>query len=387
MNTDYEFTVSLDGQEIRYFTRPGLPNWDSVSPSMTLLSEHVDLSHEKRVLQMGIGHGAAAVSLANKLATGKLWLMDNHWIALESAALTLDANQVRNASLHDGISLLPEETGTFEVVAIDLPKGRKLAQRWIIEAFHLLLPGGVLYLAGAKDWGIRTAIDDAEEIFGKSNLLAYKKGNRIASFRKTRDHLPGQGWWNAPGIAPGTWHEFQAETPQGMLPMRSLPGIFSFDRLDEGTGLLFPFLKVGDQDRMLDLGCGYGILGLAAILSGACQVDLVDENLLAVAATKENLRLHQVFQQQVHPSDVLSAVKERRYSLIATNPPFHSGKTVDYRTTQAFIEQSWQALDRGGRFLLVANRFIRYERPMEKIFRRVEILVQTSRFKVLQGEK
>ncbi len=387
MNTEYEFIAALDGQEIRYFTRPGLSNWDSVSPSMTLLSEHVDLSHEKRVLQMGIGHGAAAVSLARKLVTGKLWLMDIHWIALELAALTLEANQVRNACLLNQTSLLPEETGAFEVIAIDLPKGRKLAQRWIIEAYHLLSPGGVLYLAGAKDWGIRSISEDAEQIFGQGTLLAYKKGNRILRFRKSQDQLPEQGWWKVSGVAPGTWHEFQAETPQGVLPIRSLPGVFSFDRLDEGTALLFPFLQANTQERVLDLGCGYGILGLAAALSGATQVDLVDENLLAVAASKENLRLHLVSTAQVYPSDVLEAVKEQRYSLIVTNPPFHSGKSVDYHTTQAFIEQGWQALDRGGRFLLVANRFIRYDRMMEKIFPRVEEMARTNRYQVLQGEK
>jgi 16S rRNA (guanine1207-N2)-methyltransferase len=383
----YEFSTRLGGQEIRFFTKPGLPNWDSISPSSKLLAEQVALSNEKRVLLMGCGHGAAAVSLASKLTKGVLWIMDVHGIALELASQTLEANQARNTRLHDGISLLPGGAGTFDVVGMDLPKGRKSAQRWLIEAFNLLSQGGALYLAGAKDWGVQTAIKDAEEIFGEGNILAYKKGNRIVRFHKKQDRLPENGWWRVPGIAPGTWHEFQAETPHGHIAMRSLPGIFSYDRLDEGTANLLPYLHATPQDRVLDLGCGYGIVGLVAALSGAAHVDLVDENLLAVASAQENLSLHQISEVDVYPSDVLSAVEDRKYSLIATNPPFHSGKAVDYRAAQAFIEQSWQALENSGRFVLVSNRFIRYDRLMEKIYPRVEVKFQTNRYLVLQGEK
>jgi 16S rRNA (guanine1207-N2)-methyltransferase len=138
---------------------------------------------------------------------------------------------------------------------------------------------------------------------------------------------------------------------------------------------------------MLDLGCGYGILGLLTALSGALYVDMVDENLLAVTASQENLRINQVTGAEVYPSDVLSAVEGRKYSLIATNPPFHSGKAVDYLVVQAFIEQSWQALEHGGRFFLVANRFIPYGRMMEKVYPKVEVMLQTNRYQVLKGEK
>jgi 16S rRNA (guanine1207-N2)-methyltransferase len=383
----YQFTARVCGQEILLFTKPGLANWNNISTSSLLLAEYVSFAVEDRILLMGCGHGATAIPLDRKLSRGELWLMDIHHIALELASQSLEANQAQNTKLHQGISLLPEGTGTFDVIALDLPKGRKLVRRWLLEAFHLLTRGGAMYLAGAKDWGIQTAIKDAEEIFGEGSLLAYKKGNRILRFLKTRDQIPEKGWWQAPGIAPGTWHEFQADTPYGLITLRSLPGIFSYDRLDKGTALLLPFLHVTPQERVLDLGCGYGILGIVAALSGAAWVDLVDENLLAIAATQENLHINQIPVVHVFPSDVLSAVEDRKYSLIATNPPFHSGKAVDYRVVQAFIDQSWQALEQGGRFLLVANRFLPYGRMMKKIYPHVEVTLQTNLYQVLKGEK
>ena len=69
--------------------------------------------------------------------------------------------------------------------------------------------------------------------------------------------------------------------------------------------------------------------------------------------------------------------------LVATNPPFHSGKEVDTRAAQAFLEQSAQALAPGGRLLLVANRFLHYERPMAALFGKVETLAQNGRYHLL----
>ena len=138
---------------------------------------------------------------------------------------------------------------------------------------------------------------------------------------------------------------------------------------------------------MLDLGCGYGVIGLIAARSGAAQVDLVDSNLLAVAAAAKNLSLHCIANARAIPSDVLSAVMEEQYHLIVTNPPFHAGKPVDYQIANAFIQQSWQALEKRGRFLLVANRFIRYDRLMEQTFTEVRCIAQTGRYHVLLGSK
>ena len=87
------------------------------------------------------------------------------------------------------------------------------------------------------------------------------------------------------------------------------------------------------------------------------------------------------------PSDVLSAVAGERYTLIATNPPFHTGRSVDFQVAQAFIQQSWNALEVGGRLLLVANRFIRYERLIEDKFRRVGQLAETDRYHVIEAWK
>lgn len=378
----HEFKSLIRGQALTFITKPGIPNWDQITPAGILLAENVRFSGGSRGLLLGCGHGALGVILARQNPHGRLWLMDTNHIALKMAELTLQANQVITARIHPEISVLPAGSQTFDTVIIDLPKGRKLAQRWLVEAYAALRENGELYLAGANGDGIQSVIKDATALFGNVSILAYKKGNRIARLRKSIPGPIAPSWSQLPGIAPGTWLEFEIKTPVGILPLRSLPGVFSSDRLDEGTRLLLDVLTISPAARVLDLGCGYGLLGLHAAKVGAAQVDLVDINLLAVAAARENLKLHAIRNAQAFPSDILAAVPDSRYTCVVTNPPFHTGQAVDYQVTQAFIEQTQAVLAPDGQFWIVANRFIPYDQILKDLFTRVDRKAESARYQV-----
>ena len=386
-NTPVRLDIRLNGQEIAVITKPGLANWQGVSPAASLLAEHAGFSPDAKVLLLGSGHGAAAVILARRLSRGELWVMEASAIALEMTTATLNANGIQNARLTWEINLPESENGSFDAAAIELPKGRKLAQRWLAQAWAALRPGAWLYLAGANHLGVQSTLKDAEGLFGPGSILDYKKGNRVARFSRPAGRSGGPGWLQAPGILPGSWHEFDLETPQESLRLVSLPGVFSYDRLDEATRLLLGQLHVSSTDQVADLGCGYGILGLVAARLGAGQVDLLDADLLAVAAARENILRLGLSNARALASDVFSAVTGQTYTRIVTNPPFHAGKGVDYQIAAAFIRQSWTALTPAGELLLVANRFIRYEKMMEGLFRQVSMAVEDGRYRVLKALK
>jgi 16S rRNA (guanine1207-N2)-methyltransferase len=107
-------------------------------------------------------------------------------------------------------------------------------------------------------------------------------------------------------------------------------------------------------------------------------------NLYAVAAATENIR-RLALSAEVLASDALRAVADRRYDLILTNPPFHAGKTIDERIAQAFIAESRAVLNKNGRMLLVANRFLPYQRVLAAHFSQVEHLVATNAYHVLMA--
>jgi 16S rRNA (guanine1207-N2)-methyltransferase len=377
----------IGGESIEVASKPGLPGWDQLSPATLLIGEQITLNPVNRVLYLGCGNGAGAATIAKQLITGQLWLHDINYIASQISAETARLNQIADVHWLADINLPAELENYFDVAIIELPKGRKLAQRWLILAFLSLKTGGVLYLGGAKRQGVISVIEDAEMLFGTAAVLGYKKGSRLVSFQKKQPDLPVEGWWHIPGIAPHTWHTFTIQTQPGSFEIRSLPGIFSFDRLDEGTGLLLGTLPDLHNLNVLDLGCGYGAIGLAAAYSGAASVDLLDANLLAVAAAQVNLDNLGLTNAQACASDVLSARPDKKYDLVLSNPPFHTGRDVDYQVAGAFIEQSYGALESTGRLYVVANRFIRYEKILEMYFQQVDLIVQTPRFQVLRGSK
>lgn len=383
----FKLAFHMGGKSIEVASKPGLPDWDRVSPAALLIGEKITLPTDARVLYLGCGNGAGAVRLANQLPNGQLWLHDINYIATQMASETIRLNRISNARVLADIDLPAELENSCDIVVVELPKGRKLTQRWLAQAFRGLRTGGVLYLCGANRQGINSLVKDAENLFGESGVLGYKKGNRLVRFQKKQPEWPASGWWQIPGIAPGTWHTVVIQTPSGNIELFSLPGIFSFDQLDDGTQLLLDSLPEVHDMNVLDLGCGYGIIGISAAHSGAAAVDLLDVNLLAVAASNLNIERLGLTNACAFASDVLSAVPDKKYGLILSNPPFHTGRDVDYQVANAFIKQSYQALETGGRLYIVANRFIRYEKIMEMHFQQVKETIQSPRFHVLCGVK
>jgi 16S rRNA (guanine1207-N2)-methyltransferase len=136
---------------------------------------------------------------------------------------------------------------------------------------------------------------------------------------------------------------------------------------------------------VLDIGCGWGAIGLVAAQQGAAQVDLIDVSLPAAAAAARNIAAAGLTNARALPSDALSAVANERYDLIVTNPPFHAGKAVDHDAALAFIAEARDLLTPRGRLLVVANAFIRYERAMQGRYGSVETLAEDRRYHLLQA--
>lgn len=107
-------------------------------------------------------------------------------------------------------------------------------------------------------------------------------------------------------------------------------GVFSRFKVDRGTRLLIDALPLPKQGKLLDLGCGYGPVGIAAAKEKQeLEVIMVDVNRRAVELAKENARLNSV-KVDVRWGEGFTNVPERDFSLIATNPPIRAGKQVIY---------------------------------------------------------
>ena len=96
-----------------------------------------------------------------------------------------------------------------------------------------------------------------------------------------------------------------------------MPGIFSPGGLDSGTELMLQEAEIPQGGRVLDLGCGYGVVGIVASKLGAGEVVYLDEDLVALTACRENIAAHGLQGEVIHSHLPWAA---RKFDCILVNP-------------------------------------------------------------------
>lgn len=115
------------------------------------------------------------------------------------------------------------------------------------------------------------------------------------------------------------------------LIFNSDSGVFSKDTVDYGTRVLLDALDLTTltPGPVLDVGCGYGPIGLAIAANlPDVQVDMIDVNERALGLCQQNAQQNQLENVTVWQSDVYEKVAEQNYQAIISNPPVRAGKEV-----------------------------------------------------------
>ncbi|MFD1428232.1 16S rRNA (guanine1207-N2)-methyltransferase [Kroppenstedtia sanguinis] len=118
-------------------------------------------------------------------------------------------------------------------------------------------------------------------------------------------------------------------------------GVFSKKGVDYGSRLLIDTAELPEEGEILDLGCGYGPVGIAcSVFAPHCRVTMVDLNRRALELARQNAELNGTSRQvEIRESDGLSALRDRRFDSILTNPPIRTGKKTVYRLFAEAYEQ------------------------------------------------
>lgn len=163
-------------------------------------------------------------------------------------------------------------------------------------------------------------------------------------------------------------------------------GVFSSNRVDYGSRVLLDTIDIQEASSLLDVGCGYGALGISLKKTHpSLSVDMVDVNLRALSLAREAIALNHLSGIRAFESDAYEAVTSS-YDIIVTNPPIRAGKKV----VSAILAGSFDHLHDNGRLIVVIQKkqgAPSAKKLMETVFGNCEILRRDKGYYILQSYK
>lgn len=174
-------------------------------------------------------------------------------------------------------------------------------------------------------------------------------------------------------------YEYTVPGTDRTLLIRSGEKMFSPRMPDRGTLAMLSACRFECAGKVLDLGCGAGLVGLAAAAGGA-EVTMCDINPEAVGYAlnnaKDNLSEEELSRVEVIVSDGFGAVTKRNYDMILSNPPYHT----DFSVAKRFIEGAFSHLKPEGYLYMVTKRLDWYRNKITAIFGGVKVTVSDGYF-------
>lgn len=164
--------------------------------------------------------------------------------------------------------------------------------------------------------------------------------------------------------------------------------VFSKKTVDFGSRVLIEaFSDVGLPDgKILDVGCGYGPIGLALAYSTKRSVEMVDVNERAVALAKENAVLNGITEADIHVSDIYESLHLKGYAGIVSNPPIRAGKKVVHE----ILRGAFPLLVSGGSLTVVIQKkqgAPSAQKKMQEVFGNVEVVTREKGYYILRSVK
>ncbi|MET9430210.1 methyltransferase [Streptomyces sp. NPDC003036] len=369
--------------------RDPLRAWDAADEYLLrhLAEESTDLSGTVAVV--GDRWGALVTSLAGlhpeRTGPAPVQITDS-FLAREATRANLARNGVEEASVR---LLTTRDTppDRVDVLLVRVPRSLALLEDQLHRLAPALHAGTVVVGTGMVKEIHTSTLQLFERLVGPTRTsLAVKKARLI--FSTPDPSLPR---------TPSPWPLRYALPDDAPAPVAGRTvvnhaGVFCADRLDIGTRFFLRHLPTAGpgRRRVVDLGCGNGVVGLTMALADPdAELLFTDESYQAVASAEETYRESGPAGTKAEfvVGDGLADVSADSVDLVLNNPPFHSHQATTDRTARRMFTDARRALRPGGELWVVGNRHLGYHVTLRRIFGNCQVVAGSPKFVVLRAAK
>jgi 16S rRNA (guanine1207-N2)-methyltransferase len=263
-----------------------------------------------------------------------------------------------------------------DLVVINFPKSKDELAFTLAMIAPYLLNDAKIMLVGEKKGGVQSSpkltqhfLTSCQKIDAARHCLLF--GGIVKATEDEIEAFTIDDWYK----------KYQINISGIKLTIASLPGVFSQKKLDVGTALLLDNLPKNMQGKVLDFGCGAGVIScFIGKKFPAAELFLLDVNALALTSAKKTLQLNNL-SGEVFASNSLSNVTEK-YQHIVSNPPFHQGIKTNYQASEYFLKGIKPYIAPHGNITIVANSFLQYLPIMQEHIGTTKRLINKQGFAI-----
>ena len=296
------------------------------------------------------------------------------------------ANLARGGADESAVRLLTTQDtppDRIDVLLVRVPKSLALLE----DQLHRLAPGvheGTVVVGTGMVKEIHTStLNLFERILGPTRTSLAEKKARLIFCTPDPALTRGANPW-----------PYRYDLPDGIGPVSGRTvtnhaGVFCADRLDIGTRFLLQHLpRSRGAERVVDLGCGNGVVGTAmALANPEAELLFVDESYQAVASAEATYRANAEGTAEFRVGDGLADVPAASADLVLNNPPFHSHQSTTDATAWRMFTGARRALRPGGELWVIGNRHLGYHLKLRRLFGNSELVASDAKFVVLRAVK
>lgn len=352
-----------------------LQAWDAADEYLINELAESQQAPDGPVIIMNDGFGALAAFLH---AHAPVCVTDSH--VSERATLAnlaengLDPDAIR---LQDALAPLP---GAPALVVIKVSKYQALLEQQLL-ALRQVVTSATRILAAGKAKDIHTStLKLFEKYLGETRTsLAWKKARLIHC-------TPAAERPALPNPFPTVW----PLEGSGML-IHNHANVFSRTSLDIGARFMLDNLPIYSARKVIDLGCGNGVLGLSLLAKDSeVEVTFIDESYMAVASARLNVEHNlpdALPRARFMVNNCLDGVPAGSADRILCNPPFHQLQAITDHIAWQMFTDAHRVLPQGGELWIVGNRHLDYHNKLKRLFGNAQVVASNSKFVILKAIK